>query len=173
MPEKQKDIEKAKRDPANGTIDVAKKLLSEKNGESGDPTIKPLTSLLPCQRACSNYPCGSFCSGGVAPSNRTIFDLCGVSYCRTLFWKVLSNFRRNLTIRHPVNRFNTCDASTEAVFFKTFFEFALSLTRTKYQNKFCITNRRNDGIVVNVEMFRKRSLEAILCRYVVMVHKNP
>jgi hypothetical protein len=39
MPEKQKDIEKAKRDPANGTIDVAKKLLGEKRGGSRDPTI--------------------------------------------------------------------------------------------------------------------------------------
>jgi hypothetical protein len=51
--------------------------------------------------------------GGVAPSNRTIFNLCGLSHYRSLFWKVLSNFRRNLTIGHLVNCFNTCDASTK------------------------------------------------------------
>jgi hypothetical protein len=39
--------------------------------------------------------------------------------------KVLSNFCRNLTISHLVNCFNTDDASTEIVSFKTFFQFAL------------------------------------------------
>ena len=78
---------------------------------------------------------------------------------------MLSNFRRNLAIRHLVNCFNTYDTSTEVVSFKTLFQFALCLTRTKYQNRFCITNRRNYRIVVNIEMSRKRSLEAILCWY--------
>jgi len=67
---------------------------------------------------------------------------------------VLSNFRSNLTIRHLVNCFNTYDASTEVVSFKTPFQFALCLTRTKYQNRFCIPNTRKYRIVVNVEMSR-------------------
>jgi len=33
-------------------------------------------------------------------------------------------------------------------------QFALGLTRTKYQNRFCIPNARNYRIVVNVEMSR-------------------
>src|SRR5438105_10083669 len=43
--------------------------------------------------------------------------------------------------------------------------FALCLTRTKYQNGFCITNARNHRIVVNVEMSRKGSLSPMICRY--------
>jgi catalase (peroxidase I) len=39
-----KRYRKANRDPANGNLDVAKKLLSETHGGM-DPTIKPLTSL--------------------------------------------------------------------------------------------------------------------------------
>ena len=69
-----------------------------------------------------------------------------------IFLEVPSNFRRNLTIRHPVNCFNTDDASTHFVFHETFLQLALGLTRTKDQNGFCITNTRNDRIVVNVEI---------------------
>ncbi len=87
------------------------------------------------------------------------------SYCRTLLGKVLSNLRPDLTIRHLVNCFNTYDASTEVIFFKTFFQFILCLTRTKYQNSLCITNRRNDRIIINVEMSRKSSLAAIIRGY--------
>src|SRR4030043_959054 len=83
----------------------------------------------------------------------------------TLFWKVLSNFRRNLTIRHLGDCLNSYNASTEVVSFKTFFQFALCVTRTKYQNRFCLTNTGNYSIVVNVEMSRKLSLAAIIRRY--------
>jgi hypothetical protein len=68
-----------------------------------------------------------------------------------LFWKVLSNFRRNLTISHLINRFNTRDASAEIIFLETFLQFVLRLARAKYQNRFCITNTRNYRIVVYVE----------------------
>ena len=78
---------------------------------------------------------------------------------------MLSNLRRDLTIRHLINRFNTCDAPTEVISFKTFFQFILCLTRTKYQNRLCITNTRNDRIIVNVEMSRKSSLAAIIRGY--------
>ena len=91
----------------------------------------------------------------------------------TLFWKVLSNFRRNLTIRHLVKCFNTYDSSTKVVSFKTFFQFALCVTRTKYQNRFCITNRRNYCIVVNVEMSRERSLTAVICMYLLWFVATP
>jgi hypothetical protein len=60
---------------------------------------------------------------------------------------VLANFRRNLTIRHLVNCFNTDDASTEIVSLETSLQLALGLTRTKYQNRFCIPNTRNYHIV--------------------------
>ena len=83
----------------------------------------------------------------------------------SLFGKVLSNSRRNLTIGHLVNCFNPHDASTEVVSFKTCFELVLCLTRAKYQNGFCITNRGNDRIIVDVEMSGKRSLAAIICWY--------
>src|SRR4030065_1788607 len=82
-----------------------------------------------------------------------------------IFLEVPSNFRCNLTISHPVNGFNTDDASTQFVSLETFLQLALGLTRTKYQNRFCITNTRNDRIVVNVEMSRKLSLAAIICRH--------
>ena len=77
--------------------------------------------------------------------------------CQTLFCKVLSDFRRNLAIRHLVHGFNTHDASAQVVFFKTFFQLALCLTRTEYQNRLRVTNTRNDRIEVNVEMCRKGS----------------
>ena len=80
---------------------------------------------------------------------------------------MLSNSRRNLTIRHPVHGFNAYDPSTKPVFLKTLLEFALCLTRTEYQNRFCITNARNHRVVVNVEMSRKSSLAPIIWRYVV------
>jgi hypothetical protein len=82
-----------------------------------------------------------------------------------IFLEVASNFRRNLTISHPVNCFNTHDPSTQFVPLETFLQLALGLTRIKYQNRFCITNTRNDRIAVNVEMSRKLSLAAIICRY--------
>ena len=81
-----------------------------------------------------------------------------------MFLKVLSNFRRNLTISHLVNCFNANDPSTQFVSIQTFFQFALGLTGTKYQNRFCITNTRNYRIVVNVEMSHKLSIADIPCR---------
>ena len=87
------------------------------------------------------------------------------SYCRRLFCKVLSNFHCNLSIRHLVNCFNTYNPSAQLDSLKTFLQFALGLTRTKYQKSFGIPNTRNDRIVVNVEMSRKRSLTVIICRY--------
>ena len=93
--------------------------------------------------------------------------------CRTLLSKVLADFRRNLAIRHLVNCFNTCDPSAQLVPFKTFLQFALCLTRTKYQNGFRITDARNYRSVVNVEMPRKGSLSAIICRYMLWFIGTP
>jgi hypothetical protein len=78
---------------------------------------------------------------------------------------VLSDFRRNLMIRHLVNGLNAHDASIEVVFLEPFFQFSLGLARTEYQNGFCIANTRNDRIIVDVEMSRKPLLPAIVCRY--------
>jgi hypothetical protein len=83
----------------------------------------------------------------------------------TLLWKVPSNFRRNLPIRHLVGCFNAYDASTEVVSFKTFLEFSLRLTRTEYQNRLRITNSRDYRVVVDVEMSRECLLAAVTCRY--------
>ena len=70
-------------------------------------------------------------------------------------------------ISHLVNGFNTYYASTEFFSLNTFLELPLCLTRTEYQNRFCITNARNYRVVVNVEMSRKSSLAPIIWRYVV------
>ncbi len=54
------------------------------------------------------------------------------SYWQTLFLKALSNFCRNLAIRHLVNSFDTNDAATEFFALKSFSELDLCLTRTEY-----------------------------------------
>ena len=82
-----------------------------------------------------------------------------------LFCKVLSNFRRDLAIRHLVGCFNTYDASAKVDSLKTFLQLSLCLTRAKYQNGFRTLNASNDRIVVNVEMSRSGSLSAIICWY--------
>jgi hypothetical protein len=79
--------------------------------------------------------------------------------------EMLSNLCRDLTIRHLVNRFHTHDASIEVVFLEPLLQFALGLTGSEYQNGIRITNTRNDRIVVDVELSRKPSLAAIICRY--------
>jgi hypothetical protein len=61
--------------------------------------------------------------------------------------------------------FHLGDASAKVDSFQAFLQFALRLTRTEYQNGFRITNTRNDRIVVDIEMSRKGSLSAIICRY--------
>ena len=82
-----------------------------------------------------------------------------------IFLEVPSNFRRNLAIGHPVNGFHTDDASMQFVSHETFLQLALGLTRTHYQNRFCIANTRNDRIIVNVEKSRRPPLAAIICGY--------
>jgi len=49
----------------------------------------------------------------------------------TILLKVLSNFRRNLTISHFVNGFNTDDSFPKRVFLETLLQLTLGLTRTK------------------------------------------
>jgi hypothetical protein len=83
-------------------------------------------------------------------------------YWQTLFWKALSNFCRNLAIRHFINGFNTNYAPTKSIFHKTFSQLSLCLTRTEYQNGICFTNTRNYRIVVNVELSSKLSLAAVV-----------
>jgi len=75
---------------------------------------------------------------------------------------VLSNFCRNLRIGHLVNCFNTDNTFAELLVLKMFFEFTFCLARTKYQNRFCITNARNHLIVVDIKVSRKLSLLAII-----------
>jgi hypothetical protein len=86
---------------------------------------------------------------------------------QTQFRKALSNLRRNHTIRHLVNCFNTHNASTAVTLFKAFSQFALRFARTKYQNRISISKTRNYRLVVPIEMSRKRSLAAAICRYLV------
>ena len=50
-------------------------------------------------------------------------------------------------IRHLVNGFHTHDASAEVGFFEPLFQFTLGLTRAEYQNRFGITNARDDRII--------------------------
>ncbi len=55
---------------------------------------------------------------------------------RSSFWmllrEVLSNFCRNLTIRHLVDCFTTYDASAKVDSFKTYLQFTFCLTKTEY-----------------------------------------
>jgi hypothetical protein len=60
--------------------------------------------------------------------------------CRTLVKKLLSDFCHNLRISHLVGWFDTYYVSAGVVFLQSFFELALCLTGTKYQNRFCLTN---------------------------------
>jgi hypothetical protein len=53
---------------------------------------------------------------------------------------------------------------TEVVSLETFFQLTLCLTRAKDQQRVCLTNTRNDRIVVDIELSRKLSLAAIICR---------
>jgi hypothetical protein len=64
--------------------------------------------------------------------------------------KVLSDFRRNLMVRHPINGFNAHDASVKVVFVESLLQFPLGLTGPEYQNGLCIANTRNDRIVVGI-----------------------
>jgi hypothetical protein len=79
--------------------------------------------------------------------------------------KVLSDFRRNLMVRHPINGFNAHDVSVEVVFVESLLQFPLGLTGAEYQNGLCIANTRNDRIVVDIELSRKLSLAAIIGPY--------
>ena len=67
-------------------------------------------------------------------------------------------FGRNLTIRHLISYFNTYDEPTKAVSFETLFEFTLSLTWTKYQNRFCIVNRSSYRVIANAASPRQWSI---------------
>ncbi|MDH3555844.1 MAG: hypothetical protein OES18_08360, partial [Deltaproteobacteria bacterium] len=49
-------------------------------------------------------------------------------------------------------------------FLDPFLQLALCLTRTEYQNRFCITDTRSYRIIVDVEMPRKLFLAAVICR---------
>ena len=78
--------------------------------------------------------------------------------------KILADFCRDLAIRHLVDCFNGDDVPTEIVSFEALFQLALGLARTKQQNRFGITNRRDHLIVVIVEMARKLPLVAVIRR---------
>ena len=80
----------------------------------------------------------------------------------SLFSKVLSDFCCNLTIGHLVLCFNSNDALPELVTLQPGFELALGLPRTKDQNGFCLTNRRNDLVIVAVKIVRKASVSLVL-----------
>jgi len=58
--------------------------------------------------------------------------------------KVLSNFCRNLAIRHLVNGLNTKYAPAKFIFHKAFLQLALGLTGTEDQNSVCITKGTSD-----------------------------
>ena len=64
-----------------------------------------------------------------------------------LLSKVLSYFCRNLAGRHLVRCFNTDDASTESSVRDTFLELSLGLTRAEEQDRFCITDIRNNLVM--------------------------
>jgi hypothetical protein len=79
--------------------------------------------------------------------------------------EVLSDFRRNLMIRHLVSGFHSHEASTAVGFLEPLLQFPLGLTGTEYQKGLGMTNTRNDRLTVDVEMGRKRFLAAVARRY--------
>jgi hypothetical protein len=54
--------------------------------------------------------------------------------------KVLSDSRRDLLIRHPINSLHPHDASTEVGSLEPIAQFAHGLTRAEHQNGFGLTN---------------------------------
>jgi len=78
---------------------------------------------------------------------------------------VLSDLRRNLMARHPIDGFNAHDACIEVVFVESLLQLALGLTGTEYQDGLRIANTRNDRIVIDIELSGKPSLAAIIGRY--------
>jgi hypothetical protein len=78
--------------------------------------------------------------------------------------EVLADFRRDLAIRHLVGSLNGEDVYPELVSLQTLLQLALGLTRTKQQNRFGVTNRRNHLSVVIVEMARKLFLVTVIGR---------
>ena len=81
---------------------------------------------------------------------------------RTLLCKVLADLRRDLAVRHPVDRLKNCDPAAQVLSLKTSLQFALCFAGTENQNGLRSTDGCNDSIVVGVEMSRKGSLLAVI-----------
>src|SRR5258708_24414479 len=79
-----------------------------------------------------------------------------------LFFKVLSNFCRDLTIGHLVDCLSADDASAQSFVRETFFEFSLCLTRSKEQDRFSVANMRDHLVIVFVQMARKLPVPLVL-----------
>jgi hypothetical protein len=75
---------------------------------------------------------------------------------------MLSYPRRNLPIRHLVDRFNRKDTIPTVAALETRFQLALCLTRTEYQDRFHIMNTRDDFIIELAELALESSLSRIL-----------
>ncbi len=81
--------------------------------------------------------------------------------------KVLSDFRRDLTLCHVVSGFNTGDTLTEGLALKLFLKLTLGLTGPKYQNRVGITKTGDDLGIVFAEIVIKTSVLSVppdLCR---------
>ncbi|HTM08220.1 MAG TPA: hypothetical protein VL754_07510 [Verrucomicrobiae bacterium] len=73
----------------------------------------------------------------------------------SLILKMLSDFCRNLAIRHFVDCFDADDAPAETFFGETFFELALRLTGAEYKNRLDIADMRDHFVKVFVQMAGK------------------
>ena len=70
--------------------------------------------------------------------------------------------RRNLPIRHLVDRFNRNDTVTTAAALETRLQLALGLARAEEQNCLRIMNARDDCIIILAELASESSLPRIL-----------
>jgi len=70
--------------------------------------------------------------------------------------------RRNLPIRHLVDRLNRKDTVTTVAALETRLQLALCLPRTEYQDRFHIMNTRDDLIIELAELAPESSLPRIL-----------
>jgi len=83
--------------------------------------------------------------------------------------KVLSNFGCYLMIRHLVRGFNGHNTFTEAGFLEPVRQSLLGLPGAEYEDGLRVGNRRDDRIVVHVEISRKSSLTVVIGRYLLSV----
>ena len=77
------------------------------------------------------------------------------------FLEIFADFGGDLGVGHFVGGFYGNDSVAQIFCFKMFFQFAFSLARAEYQNRFCIADSADYMIVVGVEMAEEFPVVAV------------